>query len=757
MRNEFHFAGCRTAPLGSYLKGLGVLRLVSEQLDDEVRGHWGRSSFVLSTKVTRQALEDFFLDEYAPTPLVAPWNNGSGLSPKGTTEGIEAIMSSTADRLASYRSTIALARELYDEGLSLDLKNQVDVATRDAEAAGKKLSLPNRLKGEIKKDLERRKPDLVSACRSRLDDQAVAWIDAAIVLTSDGLKYPPILGSGGNLGNLELSNNFMQRLADALCLREGKKASSRSTSQAWLQAALFDEGSPPLVGKAAIGQFDPGGAGGVRATPVGQADSLVNPWDFVLLFEGSLVFASAAARRLGGGRSSKAAMPFTVNASAVGYASSAADEKEKGELWAPVWEQPAAYCEIERLLGEGRATWNGRQARDGLDMVKAVTTLGVDRGIHHFKRYAFVERHGQNPMAVPVGEVRVVERSEVGLLLEVEPWVDRLRRGKEPPAGVLVATRRLERAMFDLARRGGPAAFQEVLVCLAEAEHVALRSKGFRDREGLRPLANTRAGHLMADEWLPLLDDDTPELRLASALAFSTDRHGKMAALDTATGGGGSSLRDLLLPTPLRDPTTPPRIEGGWHRPIHEVLADALVWRSRQASGRDQDGNAPQPGFDRGVTPREGDTTLLAMGLIEEQRLGRLLHGLLVLRPPRSLLTNWRGLDRAQTSAITLPALQLLAPFYHAGPLFVRGEAYQLTPQPEWAALLRANRVAPVITDALLRLRMARLHPGPTSGAAMAADVVGPRLAAALLCPSGRRHAQSALLSTLDLNKGEDQ
>lgn len=718
MRNEFHFAGCRTAPLGSYLKGLGVLRLISEQLDDEVRGHWGRSSFVLSTKVTRQALEDFFLDDYAPTPLVAPWNGGSGFGPKDATEGIEAIVSSTADRLASYRSTIALARELYDEGLA--------------------------------------KEELVAACRSRLDDQAVAWIDAAIVLTSDGPKYPPILGTGGNLGRLELSNNFMQRLGDALCLHEGKKAPTREISQGWLQAALFDEGEPARVG-GAIGQFDPGGAGGVRATPVGQADSLVNPWDFVLLFEGSLVFASAAARRLGVGSSSKAAMPFTVNASAVGYASSAADEKEKGELWAPVWERPAAYCEIERLLGEGRATWNGRQARDGLDMVKAVTTLGVDRGIHHFKRYAFVERHGQNPMAVPVGEVHVVERSEVSLLLEVEPWVDRLRRGKEPPAGVLLATRRLERAMFDLARRGGPAALQEVLICLAAAEHVALRSKGFRDRERLRPLANTRAGHLMADEWLPLLDDDTPELRLASALAFSTDLHGKMAALDTDTGGGGSSLRDLLLPTPLRDPTTPPRIEGGWHRPIHGVLADALVWRSRQASGRDRDGNAHQPGFDRVVTPREGDTTLLAMGLIEEQRLGRLLHGLLVLRPPRSLLTNWRDVDRTQTGAITLPALQLLAPFYHAGPLFVRGEGYQLTPQPEWAALLRANRVASVITDALLRLRMARLHPAPVSGAAMAAGVVGPRLAAALLCPSSRRHAQSSLLSTLDLNKGEDQ
>lgn len=718
MRNDLLLAGCRTAPLGSYLKGLGVLRLVSEQLDDDVRGYWDRSSFVLSTKVPRPSLEDFFLDRYAPTPLVAPWNGGSGFGPKDAKDGIEAIMSSTTDRLASYRSTITLATELYAEGL--------------------------------------RKEQLVAACRSRLDDQAVAWIDAAIVLTSDGPKYPPILGTGGNLGRLELSNNFMQRLGDVLCLRDGKKAPTREMSQAWLQAALFDEGEPARVG-AAIGQFDPGGAGRT------SAESLVNPWDFVLLFEGSLVFASAAARRLSGGRSSRAAMPFTVNAAAVGYASSAADEKEKGELWAPVWEPPAAFCEIERLLGEGRATWNGRQASDGLDMMKAVTSLGVDRGISHFERYAFVERHGQNPMAVPVGALRVVESSEVSLLAAVEPWVGRLRRGEKPPAAVLAATRRLERSMFDLARQGGPIALQEVLISLAEADHAVGQSTGFRDRAKLRPLSNMRAGKLMADEWLRLLDNNTPELRLASALAFSTDRDGKFKTHESRQDrlAAAGSLRDLLLPIPLKEQLKPPRIEGAWRRPICEVLADALVWRSRQATGEDQDGNALHAGFDHAVAPSGVDATCLAAGLLDEHRLGRLLHGLLMLGPPRLRVIYWKGEEADPFDSVPFPALQLLAPFYYQGPLFVRGESHRLTPQPEWAALLRANRVVPVIAAALLRLRMDRLHPAPSSAdasvQAMAAGVDGTRLASALLCPSEQRWVQRALLSSIDLNKGEDQ
>ncbi len=71
----------------AYLKALGILRLVSEK-DTEARGWWHDDSFWLRAKVLftgknndeekRNALVQFFLHDYRPTPLVAPWNAGSG-------------------------------------------------------------------------------------------------------------------------------------------------------------------------------------------------------------------------------------------------------------------------------------------------------------------------------------------------------------------------------------------------------------------------------------------------------------------------------------------------------------------------------------------------------------------------------------------------------------------------------------------------------------------------------------------------------
>jgi len=39
-------------------------------------------------------------------------------------------------------------------------------------------------------------------------------MDAAIVLLQDRQAYPPVLGTGGNDGRLDFTQNFMQRLLD---------------------------------------------------------------------------------------------------------------------------------------------------------------------------------------------------------------------------------------------------------------------------------------------------------------------------------------------------------------------------------------------------------------------------------------------------------------------------------------------------------------------------------------------------------------
>ena len=67
-----------TPPFASYLKALGVLRLVSEQVDTNSRGYWRNDHFVLLSPLDTKGILRFFRDEYSPSAIVAPWGGRSG-------------------------------------------------------------------------------------------------------------------------------------------------------------------------------------------------------------------------------------------------------------------------------------------------------------------------------------------------------------------------------------------------------------------------------------------------------------------------------------------------------------------------------------------------------------------------------------------------------------------------------------------------------------------------------------------------------
>ena len=57
------------------------------------------------------------------------------------------------------------------------------------------------------------KAQLVATLRARLPESTLSWLDAALVLSAGGvLRFPQLLGTGGNDGRLEFTNNLMQRL-----------------------------------------------------------------------------------------------------------------------------------------------------------------------------------------------------------------------------------------------------------------------------------------------------------------------------------------------------------------------------------------------------------------------------------------------------------------------------------------------------------------------------------------------------------------
>lgn len=493
-----HLAGCTPEPIAGYLKALGVLRAVALGPDRGARARWNHGRFELVTSLDRDGLARFFLEDYAPSPIIAPWNGGSGFYPKDTKDGIEPLSSSPAGRFAAYREAIAAGRAL----------------------VGSRAESP---KGE-------QKLEMIRACRRDWPEAMLAWLDAAVVLTGDGARYPALLGTGGNDGRLDFTNNRMQRLVELI---DPETGAPRPGARPLLAAALFGEPAPGLQ-RRAVGQFLPGNAGGPNQTSGYLGESLVNPWDFVLLLEGALLLPVAAVRRLESAGVVQAAAPFAVRARAGGYASAcAADEgNQRGEQWMPLWNGAATLAEVRALFAEGRlvASPQKRQATHAIDAARAIAGLGVARGVGEFVRFGYIERNGQANLAVPLDRWTVEAGDRAGapersrLLDEIDPWVEELRRvsqGDSAPASLGRALRRVEAAMLEVCRDGSAERWQRLLLALADVEEaIVARPKAAAAATWLGPIPP------LSPEWLHAAGDgsnqSSPELRLAMAIASQT-------------------------------------------------------------------------------------------------------------------------------------------------------------------------------------------------------------------------------------------
>lgn len=695
---EHRLAGCRVEPLGSYLKALGLLRLISEQADPLAAGWWVGTEFRLRTALSESELVSFLVDDYEPTPLLAPWNKGSGFgeedktkSPKATA-AVAMIEASNLKRLLRYRDAITAVQTL---------RARPGWYSQDKEVQ-------------------------VALCRNQLPDECVAWLDAAVVLTSQSRVFPPLFGTGGNDGRFDFGSNFMQRLAELFDLVA--KPRGTATSHELARNALFASGSVRLD-RATIGQYDPGAAGWPSSSPMGSAESLANPWDFVLLLEGALLFSSAAARRLSG--SDAVGIPFMVKSSSSGYASSSTEEKSRGELWAPLWISPTQFGEIERLISEGRADQRGRQASNGLDLARALSTLGVDRGIASFVRHGFVERNGLATFAVSLGRVAVPQttpRLGAEVLGQVDNWVAQIRSLKNPPDSVTALLRRLDEAQFAVAIGGGAFALQDVLIAVSSIESIVNSSRSLRGKVTRRLI-----GQLRARDWVPVLDDGSDEFELAVSLA----------SMHSAQGSE-SWLHQLLVTAPDGN-GRPPAVSGFGHRPIAAVLADCLA---RLAIGPLSSSDNTRTGCHWLAGGSTSPARLQAVesfvaGDTDDERLAELLAACMTLdwkqRTPH-LQRDVRGRDWP-----VHPAFALLAPYFHPGGNDYTDERKQLVAKASWPHLLAVGATEQVVRESIRWLRISGYDPLVVSAAAIARGITGQRLAAACLIPIHDLAAQRLL------------
>src|SRR5690606_16805648 len=110
-------------------------------------------------------------------PILAPWNGGSGFYEKDNKVALTSILKNADPRFDAYRSCLAAA-EAALEGM-------------DRKASPK---------GDDK-------AALLTRIRGTMPDVALSWFDASVLLTGDSPQYPPLLGTGGNDGRLDFTNN----------------------------------------------------------------------------------------------------------------------------------------------------------------------------------------------------------------------------------------------------------------------------------------------------------------------------------------------------------------------------------------------------------------------------------------------------------------------------------------------------------------------------------------------------------------------
>jgi CRISPR-associated protein Csx17 len=514
--------GCTPEPLMNYLKALGLLRIVNQQVTSgKVRSSWENSVFALICDLSTDELISKVCQQYSPTPILSPWNGEGGfLADSGATfESIAKIEKEPSARFAPLRSVIASVRKI--DGLKA-FGSARDEA-KELEKKKKKSTLnaveKERLKN-AKAAVKSLKESIVYQVRSQFPEESLAWLDACMVVGTEGFKAAPLLGSGGVDGRMEFSANF---LANALTVVTDPR------SEAWLRAALLETNNERLV-STSIGQFAPGRIGGPNATQGMEGASMINPWDFVLMIEGSLFLAGASSRKMGVRSGGSASFPFTVRPSPAGMETFVESDgvNGRGEIWLPLWSRPSSLAELQSLFSEGRAELNGRQARDGVEFARAVAGLGIDRGIKSFSRHGFLKRNGLAFLATPLGTFEVRHRSESDLVRELDAWLGTMRRscGEKTPARFRSALRQVERAIFDYCQHGGTEIFQRILISLGRAEALIASAPRFRDEaKGLRPIA------LPSSAWIAAADDRSDEFRIAVALASIFESEPKVGSI----------------------------------------------------------------------------------------------------------------------------------------------------------------------------------------------------------------------------------
>lgn len=702
--------GCRVEPLMSYLKALGVLRVISRQKDGSVRGAWRQNHFVLYTNMNQDDIIDFFMYDYRPTPVFSPWNKGSGFYPRGReTEAVRIIgrfRDCSENRLGHFSRII----RLIDEGI------EKVMGSRPEEVDNK--------------TIEERKNDLMAYCRNMLPDDLVEWMDVVFMLTgTESTAYQPyyaiVMGSGGNDGNLEFSINYLKSICDSICMIDEDQESVRAI----LADSLFETGDVPAARKGAIGFFHPGGVGGPNSTEGFEGEFLSNPWDFIFMVEGVFLLAGSVNRRLGIEPTGRvASFPFSVTAVSGGANVISAAEgtagASRGELWLPLWGKPMGLSELKYLFSEGRARLGRRTAVNGLDFARSVATLGISRGLTGFVRYGIYQRSGRSYLAVPLCILPVRDEKLKGadLLSDIDLWlsfIKNLSTDENIPVRAREVPRRVNDAIFAYLMRGDSSSLERLVVMLGKA-NLVLSALPPEKRTSIPPLNLSRA-------WAEHIQDHTPEFRIAYAMA--------------AMGWTGADLHPVRMDL---DPVEIiPKQEGGhravWAKKVVKTVPyindpidfQVSIFEHRCMLGIREEKELPPIGSTSSVTLE--DVSEFLSGRVDYRKIIDLFLGLLLINDPKPIRIHKYSAQDTWEKAYSLPRdYILLKACFLPEPILIGNERLAIPYDLKILYLLKGHKLNESCIHAARKLKIKEIVPLSTFGKAGIDPV---RFCASLLIP----------------------
>ena len=483
------FAGCTPTPLANYLKALGIFRIVAEQFDPECRGWWENEQFQLLSTLSRDELEQAFLEKYEPTPMFNPWGGRSGFysgsSEKTTREALIQVEQLTNANLRNFQSVIANVRKTIEHfGVGKPDKEQESV--------------------------------FIGLIRKHSRGTSRDWLDTVVADVDKEILKPPVFGTGGNEGSGSYTAAYYAAIINCFTATDTLDQFQRtiwpekhSDKTIWDGEFQFvsdsaKKGMKKNLVDAPFRQFLPGAKG--------------HYWDLVLTFEGALVLKSGLVRKSNPTGERFISSPFFFAPLGAGAASSSEYDEYaisqgvktsgRGEQWLPIWTRKTTYQEIAAIFQESRCAFGKKTAIQPLQAALSLSTRGVADGISGFVRYGYLQRNNQaTHFAIPLGRIHVHQIREKAFAVEMVEWEDKLRRqarSKTSTEKLKIAHRTFASTLFNaLLSNDDPSKWQSVLLSGDEIELLQKLSAAL-DAGPIPPLR---------PEWLVAINDNSVELR----------------------------------------------------------------------------------------------------------------------------------------------------------------------------------------------------------------------------------------------------